>query len=419
MKDNKRKISFWDSKVLKIIIAVILSVLLWSYVAATVEKDINRTFENIEIDFKGADTIRDRDGLVVTNVSDTSIAVTLKGSRRELSRLTAKTKELRAEVDVSKITSEGSYSLDYELIYPSGIDSNALDILTLTPKNIEFDIDKTNSKTIQLKGQFNGTVAEGYVAGPIEFEPSTVTINGPDTELAKIDCAWVDFDNKDINKTLEFDSAYDLRDSEGNKIELGNIQLETEMVSVKLPITSTKEVPLTVEYIEGAGATASNVKLQCEPSTITIAGDAETLEGYNNILVATVDLTSFASSFEETYQVVLDNSLTNVSGIRDVKVTVQVIGLETKDFVTSNISIINAPEGKTAEIVTKSIKVKIRGAEEEINKVQANNIRAVVDLTDIGETTGTIETTAKIYVDGVTGVGAIAIEDYPIYVKIE
>ena len=49
-------------------------------------------------------------------------------------------------------------------------------------------------------------------------------------------------------------------------------------------------------------------------------------------------------------------------------------------------------------------------------KIKAENIRAVADLTDFKDSTGSYMPYAKIYVDGVTDVGAIG--EYAISVEI-
>ena len=68
------------------------------------------------------------------------------------------------------------------------------------------------------------------------------------------------------------------------------------------------------------------------------------------------------------------------------------------------------------EILTESVDVVVRGTAEQLEQVRAENIRAVVDLTDFKDSTGSYMPNAKIYVDGVTEVGAIG--KYPISVEI-
>ncbi|MEG0940285.1 MAG: CdaR family protein [Oscillospiraceae bacterium] len=414
MDKKKGKSGIWNNKIFLAAISLLASVLLWVYVTTTEGDVISETYDNIPVEFKGADTLRDKEGFIISNASANTVSITLKGTRRNIAKLSAS--ELKAFVDVSKIAVKGNYTSSFDVTYPLGIDRDSVSLVSTLPSSVSFLVDKTNTKTVELKGQFSGTVLEGYVPQPIIFEPQTVNISGPENEINKVACAWVVIERKDVDKTLKFDTEYVLLDNEGNEVELGNIVLETEMVSVTLPITATKEVPLTVDLVDGGGATIENVKISCDPATIIIAGDAETLASINKISLGTVDLAAFASTFEDKFTVVLPDKVSNVTGITAAKATVEVIGLETRKFNVTNISAINAPTGRTSSMVTENVEVTLRGSADVLNKIKANNIRVVADLTDVGNTTGVFQPIAKIYVDGFTGVGAVG--EYKIYVKL-
>jgi hypothetical protein len=49
----------------------------------------------------------------------------------------------------------------------------------------------------------------------------------------------------------------------------------------------------------------------------------------------------------------------------------------------------------------------LRGKEEVISQLKADNIRAVADLVNLKESTGTYMVPVKIYIDGFTDVGAL------------
>ncbi len=416
MKNETSKI--WDNKALMVLVSIISAILIWVYVTTT-EGDVrDKTFEGVQVVLNGAEGLRDRENFVISDLSANSVTVTLRGTLRTLSKLTAN--NITAVVDVSKITSKGNNTMPFTMEYPSGIDKSSIDLVSSLPETVSFYVDKASSKSIELKGEFTGSVVEGFAAGTISFEPREVTISGPEKEINRVAYALVQIPRENVDKTLKFDSEYTLVDAEGKEIELGNIRLETQTVSVTLPITATKEVPLSVDIIDGGGATMENVKLKFEPETITIAGDAATLEGINKISLGTIDLASFVSTLEEKFPIVLDNEVSNVTGLTEAKVTVEVLGLKTAIFNVSNISIINTPAGRTSSPVTEMVEVMLRGNQDVIDKVKANNIRAVIDLAEIGSNPGVFHVNAKIYVDGYTGVGAVCVDedDYKLYVKI-
>ena len=126
-------------------------------------------------------------------------------------------------------------------------------------------------------------------------------------------------------------------------------------------------------------------------------------------------------SFTDTYTIPLDNELRNTTGVSEAKVTVEVLGLETRNYKVTNISYINLKEGYTAEIITQSLDVTLRGTPEVLEQIKDENIRAVADLADLSESTGTYMPKVRIYIDGFTDVGALKVNgsDYTVSVEIE
>ena len=176
-----------------------------------------------------------------------------------------------------------------------------------------------------------------------------------------------------------------------------------------------------MNLIEGGGATAENTKVTIEPASISLAGDSKLLAGINKINLASIDLTDFSTSFSDSYMIPIDNELRNITGATEAKVTVEIVGLESKSFKVTNISCINVTEGFNARILTESLVVTLRGNPESLAALKDENIRAVADLTDMNESVGTYMPKVRIYVDGFTDVGAITPtgQDYTVYIQLE
>jgi hypothetical protein len=289
----------------------------------------------------------------------------------------------------------------------------------MSPSVITFTVDKLNSKTVEVRGIFEGSVVQGYVAEPMEFSPATVKISGPVKSLDKVDYALVVVERKDVDKTLTFESSYVLMDKDGNPVKDDNIVLETDTVTVSLPIKATKEVSLAVDIIEGGGATTSNVICTFSPAKITLAGDSETLDGINKIVVGTIDLSEIATSLRETYPIVIPNGVENLTGETDVTVNVEIRGLATKQMTVTNIEVKNVTEGYVAEVITQSLEVTVRSTQAMLDLIAPNNLRAVVDLKDIGNTVGRFTMPAKVYVDGYGETEAGVVGEYNVVVFIE
>jgi YbbR domain-containing protein len=406
-----------DSRLFWAIISILISVFLWMYVTASQGEDYRRAFQGVKVEFQGEEALREGKGLIVTEVDTSSVTVVLTGSRREISKLSSA--NLSAVIDLNSINSSGVNKFSYTIRYPEGIDSRNITVASMSPSVITFTVDKLNSKTVEVRGIFEGSVVQGYVAEPMEFSPATVKISGPVKSLDKVDYALVVVERKDVDKTLTFESSYVLMDKDGNPVKDDNIVLETDTVTVSLPIKATKEVSLAVDIIEGGGATTSNVICTFSPAKITLAGDSETLDGINKIVVGTIDLSEIATSLRETYPIVIPNGVENLTGETDVTVNVEIRGLATKQMTVTNIEVKNVTEGYVAEVITQSLEVTVRSTQAMLDLIAPNNLRAVVDLKDIGNTVGRFTMPAKVYVDGYGETEAGVVGEYNVVVFIE
>ena len=137
-----------------------------------------------------------------------------------------------------------------------------------------------------------------------------------------------------------------------------------------------------------------------------ISGDASVVEGINDIPVATIDTTSFSASLTDEFDIILPDGVENLTGTTTAEVTVEVLNMETQSFTVSNISYSGLPEGYSAEVITQSLPVTIRGSAEDLASIRAENLTAVADLSEISQT-GDMTVNVRIRVDGFPNTGAI------------
>ena len=395
----------YNSKAFWMIVSLLASLAIWVYVTSVETDESKTTFRGVKVELVGEDILRDSKNLVVTDMDTSTVTVEVVGPRRIVGSLSSD--QLVAQVDVSKLSRAAYTSQQYTIVYPDGTDTSKLSESRRTPETINFMVSAQTSKSIQVRGSFDGSLAEGYTAEMPVFEPSTITITGSEAYLKDVEYAWVTFGKENVDSTYSVETGFTLMDANNEPCSTTGISFSTDVVTATLPLLTLKEVNLDVNIIEGAGATKANTKITIDPVSVTLAGDSALLAGMNKIILATIDLTDFSSTFTETYTIPIDNELKNTTGITKATVTVEIVGLETKTFRVTNFSCINATEGYEADIITESKEITLRGTPEALAQIKAENIRAVADLTDYKESTGTYMPQVRVYVDGFTDVGAI------------
>ena len=395
----------YNSKAFWMIVSLLASLAIWVYVTSVETDESKSTFRGVKVELVGEDILRDSKNLVVTDMDTSTVTVEVVGPRRIIGSLNSD--QLVAQGDVSKLSRAAYTSQQYTIVYPDGTDTSKLSENRRTPETINFMVSAQTSKSIQVRGSFDGSLAEGYTAEMPVFEPSTITITGSEAYLKDVEYAWVTFSKENVDSTYSVETGFTLMDANNEPCSTTGISFSTDVVTATLPLLTLKEVNLDVNIIEGAGATKANTKITIDPVSVTLAGDSSLLAGMNKIILATIDLTDFSSTFTETYTIPIDNELKNTTGITKATVTVEIVGLETKTFRVTNFSCINATEGYEADIITESKEITLRGTPEALAQIKDENIRAVADLTDYKESTGTYMPQVKVYVDGFTDVGAI------------
>ena len=403
MKTTIKKL--YNSRAFWMIVSLIASLGIWVYVSSVETEEFKQTFRGVEVRLAGESILRDSRNLVVTDMDTATVTVEVVGPRRVVAGLDAD--KIYAQIDVSKLSRSAYTGQQYSVIFPDGTDTSNLRITRKTPETVNFMVSSQTTKSVQVRGSFDGSIAEGFTAESPVFEPATITLSGPEAYLKNVDYAWVSFSKENVDSTYETEVGFTLMNADNEPCSTTGIIPSTETVTATLPLLMLKEVKLGVNLVEGAGATEENTKVTIEPASVTLAGDSKLLAGMNKLTLATIDLASFTNTFSETYPITIDNTLKNATGATEAKVTVEIVGLETKTFKVTNIDYANLAEGFEANIETESLDVRLRGSPESLEQLKDENIRAVADLSDLNSATGTYMPKVKIYVDGFTDVGAI------------
>lgn len=404
-----------ESRVFWAVMSLLISVVLWIYVTSLESDEFKQTLRGVRVELVGESVLRDNRSMVVTDLSSNTVNVEISGPRRIVASLSAD--KVTAQIDVSKLSQSAYTSLPYTINYPNGTDTSNITVTRKVPDTVSFTVSRMNSKSIPVRGSFNGAVADGFTAEPAVFEPSEITVSGPDAYLKNINYAWVTFGSAEIDKSYSMETGFTLMTDAETPADTDGITCNADVVKATLPILQKKTLPLTVNLIYGAGADETNTKVVIEPSEITLAGDSSILASMNNIPIATVDLTDFASTFSSKYPVSFDNSLVNISGITEATVKIEIVGLETKNFTVRNLQCRDVAEGFVADVVSQAITARLRGPAEDLNALSADNILAYADLTDYEITTGSHLIPVTVQVDGSTTCGAIG-HSYSVSVEI-
>lgn len=406
-----------NSKVFYMILAVMCSIGLWLYIDIIEAPQSTTTVYNIPVTFIGEDRLEE-DGLMIISGKNTTVNLQLEGSRTAVSQVNRNNITITVQA-YAQINSEGHYSLLYDVDFPSSVASQ-LRIVSRSIDAIDVDVVQMTSKTVEIQGKFVGTAAEGARISDtdFEFEQNEVTVSGERSLVEQVDHALVTLDVDDLSSTWSGELPIVLVDADGNEVDMTNLTCDITEVYTIFPVQTVKEVPLTVSFTSGAGATSENATATIDPETVTISGTPERLDQIESINLGSIDLSQIVTSEVVNMTIPVPEGVSIISGITSAKVTVSMSGLDTRIVQTSDIELINTPEWiSNVELVTQALEVRIRGASDTMKLVQDQDVYVIVDLSTLDEgAEGTRTLVATVGVRGFADVGAVG--EYQVVVNI-
>lgn len=394
------------SKLLTLCLSLVLSVGIWLYVITVVSPESQETFEGVPVQMQSLAVLEDR-GLVVTDIDYTSVSLQLGGSRTDLLQLNSS--NIRVYADVSTIYEPGVHYIGYTVSFPGSIPNGAIEIQSRSPDTIRVTVEKKASKRLDVTIDYKGAVPNGYITDEANIQLSTksVIISGPQTLLESVQTARITIDLTNRTETVSGVYPYVLLDREGNVVSDEQITSDVFSIHVNLQIRKLKQVPVKYHVNYGGGATIYNTTVVANLDSIEISGHKNLIEDISVIDVGIINLWEYPDSRTVTLPIALPSGVRNESGTPEISITITFTGLVTKTLSCSNIVPVNLPEGMSAKFVERRLTVTIRGTQEEVNAVSADDITITVDLSTMREGHSTMPAEIVINSDIASNVGAV------------
>ena len=375
-------------KVLTFVMALAISFALWLYVVMVIGPEYQDTFRGVKVELVGEDVLEQRGLMVMQNVEDLTVDLVLSGNRSDLNKLSSS--NITVTLDVSQINGPADTPFEYRISFPGNVAKNDITIESQNPTGFALNVVWTAENIIPVEVYFDeAMVAESYGYLPVEQELTEISIFGPKSVVDKIKQARIELQLEENTKSdVSGEYVVSLCDETGQEVDAHYVTVTpntADKIAITLPIRMKKVLPLTVEVIEGGGATQKNTAITLEYSDITVLGTEEALKDLEEISLGTIDLSQIEAGDEPIkLPVILPSGVTSRSGFTEVTVTVEMPELVSKEFSIhrDEIQILNQPEGVAIEISEVQLTIRVRGTPNAINALTEEMLKASIDLAD-------------------------------------
>lgn len=394
-------------KVTYALLSLVIAIGLWSYVITTVSPEWEETFYDIPVVLENETALHSR-GLMTIADDTPKVTLKLRGNRSNLANLSRDNITLLA--DLSKIYGAGEQRVSYSILYPGNIPDNSIEVISQNPQEISLTVTERASKDVPIVIDYDGSVPEGYQTDRenLTLDYQTVRVTGPASVINKITTARIQVDLENQTETIDQSYLYTLCDKNKEPVDAERVNTDVTEVRLNLKIQRYKEITLSLNIVEGGGATKKNTIIRKDMDTIQVSGSEQALEKMGNTLdLGEIRLYEIPNDTVKEIEIKLPEGVENLTGKDTVSVSIQFQGLVTRTIAVTNIVAKNVPEDMEAKVIAKQLNVVVRGPKVQVDAMSADALTVYVDFADAEVGQDTYK--ATVYVDSGTfsDVGAV------------
>ena len=357
-------------------------------------------FRDVPVTYTGETVLTERGFMLLDEDTVSTVDLEMEGTRFDLALLDKD--YIRVTVDLSNVSRTGVQTASSVIYgYTEEYFRQNITVSDRMPSTITINVAELYHKTVDVRCELTGNVAEGYSAGELQISPTEIEVRGDQADVDAVSYAKVTLDlGQDATSTVTGDLPVQFYDASDQLLEDTSLQTTEETIQVTLPVYVTRELQLTMNFQESAGARLSNVNWRIEPSTVLVSGPAEVLNGMDSIVLDEFDLASLGTTTNYSYAIPIPEGCENLSGVTRATMQISFNDMQRTSVTATNFILTNEPEGRDVSLLTEQLEISVFGTSADVAAITADNILVTVDLSDFGSAVGTYTVPAEVSVVG-------------------
>ena len=398
MKSNRRQ------KAVYIALCVLAAIVVWVFVDNFGNNGgpvmHTKWFRDVPVTYTGETVLTERGFMLLEEDTVSTVDLEMEGTLVDLALLDKD--YIRVTVDLSNVSRTGVQTASSVIYgYTEEYFRQNITVSDRMPSTITINVAELYHKTVDVRCELTGNVAEGYSAGELQISPTEIEVRGDQADVDAVSYAKVTLDlGQDATSTVTGDLPVQFYDASDQLLEDTSLQTTEETIQVTLPVYVTRELQLTMNFRESAGARLSNVNWRIEPSTVLVSGPAEVLNGMDIIVLDEFDLASLGTTTNYSYAIPIPEGCENLSGVTRATMQISFNDMQRTSVTATNFILTNEPEGRDVSLLTEQLEISVFGTSADVAAITADNILVTVDLSDFGSAVGTYTVPAEVSVVG-------------------
>lgn len=394
------------SKLVSFLISFCIAFGLWLYVVTFVSVESTETIYNIPVVFEGETVLTTDRNMIITSGDSAVVNLKLTGSRSDLGKVNRD--NIVVKVDLTKVYDPGKHQLGFNISWPGDVANDAFSVEKY-PSTVTINVEQKLKRDVPVQIAYEGTAPEGFLVDQENavLDYTTVNVVGPSSVIEQIDHARIEVNLENQTESVSASYRYTLCNENDEPVDVSMVTTNVAEVHLDLRIQRFEEVPLVLTLHYGGGAESHTTNISIEPKKIKVSGSDVLLADLQEYVLGTIDLATITEETELVFPIVLPEGVTNLSGIEEAVVKISFIGLSMEEFTTSQIKVVNVPEGMEYDLINQAVKVTLRGETALINSIEPEDILVTVDLSGKEVGTSTVKATVSVQGEKYKEVGAV------------
>lgn len=317
----------------------------------------------------------DDENYVLTEAPET-VQATLRGPQNVLTFSQVTQGQQEFYVDLTDYEA-GVY---YESVEHRGFPADlSISIVPMTVR-IVIQEQQTASFPVEVDIVNEGLLAEGYVVGEPELNPTTVDVRDGIGIIDQIASALTIIDVEGASDDITGSFPVSFVDSSGTEMDL---TADPAAVDVRIPVTApNKSVPVRAgrEGSLNPGMTIDSISFN--PAEVTIFGPVDVINDISFVDLEDIDLSNVNGSVVVDRDIIVPDGVESVDP-ETVQVTIDVTEASERVFDDFEISIENETDSQEITFVDPSegvFDLAVSGSEELLQRVERGDLQAVIDV---------------------------------------
>ena len=379
------------------ILAVIISIGIWTYMSLNSSNDTTVTISNVPIQMDLSESSR-KLGLQIFTDEKQTASVTVIGNRTILGSVTES--DLTVTAAASSVNSSGNFTLPVSAAKKNP--SSNFQITGSTPSSVSVMVDYYKESTFQIQDKILFGVADGYY-GATSLPYNSITISGPQTEVMKIkQVAAVASVEDNLLETTDVEADIVLYDENGNELSQKLLTMSFRTLTATISVLTEKSVKVEAGYVnKPSGLDLTNL-VEIHPSGILLAGPDDVMKTLVSVKTEEIDFSTLSDEAVtfNTLAINIPEKCKNISNNATAQVKIDLSGMTKKTFDVDTFTVEGLSSAYKAEVTSKNISVTVIGPKSEIESLDADKITATISATGTAVKTGSVEMPVTFRFDG-------------------